>query len=134
MPTLSQAKVDAARWERARELVERAVRQLNETLGYADTDKHRVTFGYIGNGTMTASGWDLRNVRWMVSLPHPGRGGTSDDQIGFVQNGDAEGLAAVAGQVLAFRRGVEHMLATHGMSQHELVKVRNEQATRERSA
>lgn len=123
------------RWDRAVALVERAVRQLNEALGYAEGDKHRVTFGYIGNceplHCALGSKGDTR--LWSVYLPHPDRVGTSDDRIGSVASGDADGMAAVAGQVLAFRAGVAFVGAagrrsSSSVSQHDLVVIRNADA------
>jgi len=99
---------DVTKWDLAKELVERAVRQLNETLGFAEDDKHRVTFGYIGNGRFSDDkGWNLDGCYWSVYLPHPHRVGTADDRLGWVANGDAASLGALAGPVLAFRKGIE---------------------------
>lgn len=97
----------ASPWDRAKVQVQRQVDQLNVALHYSTgvEDPH-VTVSYIGNGRMSASGWDLRGVRWYVFLPHPGRVGKDDDRLGGVAHGDADGMFALASQVVAFRRGV----------------------------
>lgn len=95
------------RWDRAKGEVQRQVDQLNAALHYSTgMDDPHVTVGYIGNGRMSASGWDLRGVRWYVFLPHPGRVGKDDDSLGGVAHGDADGMFALAGQVATFRKGV----------------------------
>lgn len=99
---------DIERWNRGETLVRNAVELLNKALGLTDA-QHKVTFGYIGNCEpfWCALGSKGDGRYWSVYLPHPGRIGTSDDRLGFVKSGDVEGLFALAGQVLSFRRGVE---------------------------
>lgn len=90
-------------WERVRAFVARQVALLNATLGLADAEHSRkVTFGYIGN---LGHGRDDR--LWYVFLPHPGRVGTPADTLGGFSTGGVASLGALAGQVAAFRRGVE---------------------------
>jgi hypothetical protein len=121
------AAANPSPWDQATRLVNYQVTALNEALGFADDDKYRVTFGYIGNGRLGSNGWDLTGVRWSVYLPHPDRVGTSDDSLGSVAHGDAEALAELARQVRTFRLGVQWATSRHGMSQHELAKHRNAQ-------
>lgn len=88
-----------ARFDRQKEFLLAEIAELNALLGLTDA-KHKVTFGYIGN---------LSNSRddrtWMVFLPHPGRVGTSDDQVGYFSTGNLEGIVAARRALKAVTQG-----------------------------
>lgn len=80
-------------FDRQEALLHDEVAELNALLGLTDAE-HKVTFGYIGNGKLSANGWDLSDCRWSVYLPHPGRIGTDHDRVGFFATGSLEGIVA----------------------------------------
>jgi hypothetical protein len=78
------------------------IADLNAILGLTDAD-HKVTYGYIGN--CDANG--ARDHRsWMVFLPHPGRVGTSADQIGNFATGSLDGVLLARRELKAVAKGV----------------------------
>jgi hypothetical protein len=82
------------------------VEELNTLLGLAADAPHRVTIGYIGNGRLTSTGWDLSDVRWSVYLPHPGRVGTDADCVASWSTGSLEGVVAARRALAAVVQGV----------------------------
>ena len=101
------AEDTAAAYSRQEALLRDEIAALNALLGLTDADhSHQVTFGYIGNGRMTSTGWDLSDCRWSVYLPHPGRVGTSADCVGYFQGGSLDGIVAARRELQAVVKGV----------------------------
>jgi hypothetical protein len=94
------------KWDTVLELIEKAVRDLNETLGlpvdYAEhlaTGRPYVTFGYIGNCS-PGGGHDDR--LWMVFLPRAARmQPRHDTSLGSVHTGDVPAARHLLAQVRA---------------------------------
>lgn len=99
------ATTDADRFARQEELLKAEVAELNALLGLTDAE-HKVTYGYIGNGKLTANGWDLSDCLWSVFLPHPGRVGTDADRVGAFPTGSLEGVVAARRELRAVAKGV----------------------------
>lgn len=98
---------DWAAYDRAMAVLKVEVLVLNGLLGYdpAAWDAPKITIGYIGN---SGPGFDDRS--WSVFLPHPGRVGTREDQVGSWRTGDAEGIRAAASQVAAMIKITKHLV------------------------
>lgn len=90
-----------ARFDRQKALLLEEIAELNVLLGLAADAKHKVTFGYLGN---LGNGRDDRT--WMVFLPHPGRVGTSADQVGWFSTGNLEGIVAARRALSSVTQGV----------------------------
>lgn len=105
-------------YERHETWLKKEIDQLNAELGLplmndlSDDRGRGITFGYIGNGTLTSKGWDLSNVLWMVFLPHPGRVGTSDDQVAQWRTGSVEGIAGARRALHSFAKGAKFARGT----------------------
>jgi hypothetical protein len=104
--TRTSTKTPSERFAAQEELLRAEVEELNVLLGLDKDAKHRVTFGYIGNGHMTSNGWDLSNCIWSVFLPHPGRVGTREDTIGYFSTGNLDGIVTARHDLRAFTKGV----------------------------
>lgn len=98
-------------YQRQEEILKEEIDALNKELGLplmndlSDPRGRGITFGYIGNGTLTSKGWDLSNVLWMVFLPHPGRVGTSEDQVAQWRTDSLEGITAARRALHSFAKG-----------------------------
>jgi len=102
MTNAPATEAPATPYERQEVLLRDEIAELNALLGLTDADhSHKVTFGYIGN---------LSNTRddrwWMVFLPHPGRVGTRDDQVGGFPTGSLEGIVETRRALKAVAQGV----------------------------
>ena len=97
----------ADRYARQEAILRDEAEELNAALGLAADAPHRVTVGYIGNGRLTSTGWDLSDVRWYVFLPHPGRVGTDADSVGGWSTGSLEGIVATRRALRSVIQGVK---------------------------
>lgn len=88
----------AARYARQEAILRDEIAELNTLLGATE---HKVTFGYVGN---LGNGRDDRT--WMVFLPHPGRVGTWEDQVGGFPTGSLEGIIETRRALKAVAKGV----------------------------
>lgn len=96
-----KARKAAESYARQEAILRDEIAELNRILGLADADhSHKVTFGYIGN--LSGSRDDRR---WMIFLPHPGRVGTYDDQVGGFETGSLEGIVAARRALKAVTQG-----------------------------
>jgi hypothetical protein len=91
----------AAAYARQEVILRDEIAELNALLGLAEDAEYKVTFGYLGN---LGNGRDDRT--WMVFLPHPGRVGTADDQVGSFSTGNLEGIVATRRALKSVAQGV----------------------------
>jgi len=100
------AMTTTTRWNQVEGLIRVQLDELNELLGLTN-ERHKASFGYIGNGRLGPDGWNLDDCLWSIYLPHPGRVGTSEDRLGSITNNDVAGLIAAYGQLKALIAGVK---------------------------
>ena len=99
--TNTTATAAAARFARQEAILRDEIAKLNSLLGLTDA-KHKVTFGYIGD--LDRFG-DTRT--WMVFLPHPGRVGNAENQVGGFATGNLEGIVRTRRELRALVKGIK---------------------------